>query len=156
MFLALTMLFASSTSLVIAQSDQAQSKIQAADSAVNKAFQAIVKAEKAGANVTDLLAQLNIAADLLAQAENAYTSGDLSLATSKADSAVALAFQVNSAAAAAEKDAAVATQDNLLTTVIFSVVGSAIFVVALFIVWRWFKGNYIKRLSGSKPEVVQS
>ena len=43
-----------------------------ANAAVNQAFGFVISAEKAGANVTSLLNQLNSAIGLLAQAENAY------------------------------------------------------------------------------------
>lgn len=54
------------------QTDQATSKLQAANDAVNRAFNEVLDAEKAGANVTDLLAQINVAESNLAQAENSY------------------------------------------------------------------------------------
>ena len=43
-----------------AQIDQTTSKLQAANTAVDQAFNAVLDAEKAGANVTDLLSQLNL------------------------------------------------------------------------------------------------
>ena len=60
-----------------AQIDQTTSKLQVANTAVNQAFSAVLDAEKAGANVTDLLFQLNYAQDVLAKAENSYRIGDL-------------------------------------------------------------------------------
>ena len=48
----------------IAQADQTASKLQAANIAVNQAFNAVLDAEKAGANVTDLLVQINYAMHL--------------------------------------------------------------------------------------------
>jgi hypothetical protein len=42
-----------------AQIDQTTSKLQVANAAVNQAFNGVLDAEKAGANVTGLLAQLN-------------------------------------------------------------------------------------------------
>jgi hypothetical protein len=59
-----------------AQTDQTTSKLQVANAAVNQAFNAVLDAEKAGANVTGLLAQLNVAAGILAQAENSYRTGN--------------------------------------------------------------------------------
>ena len=56
----------------MAQTDQAGSKLQAANDAVNQAFNAVLDAEKAGANVTDLMAQINVAESILTQTENSY------------------------------------------------------------------------------------
>jgi uncharacterized protein YdbL (DUF1318 family) len=59
-----------------AQTDQAASKLAAANLAVGQAFNGVLGAEKAGANVTGLLVQLNVAEGFLAQAENSYRTGD--------------------------------------------------------------------------------
>ncbi len=78
----------------IAQTDQAASKLQAANTAVNQAFNAVLDAEAAGANVTDLLAQINTAQGILAQAENSYRTGDTNTASTQADSVLPIAQQV--------------------------------------------------------------
>jgi hypothetical protein len=46
---------------VAAQTDQAEPKLQAASNAVGEAFNAVLEAERAGANVTGLLLGLNVA-----------------------------------------------------------------------------------------------
>ena len=58
----------------LAQTSQADSKLQEANASVNQAFNSVLDAEKAGANVTDILVQLNAAAGTLAKAENSYRS----------------------------------------------------------------------------------
>jgi len=45
---------------VFAQTDQTASKLQAANSAIGQSFNTVLDAEKAGANVTGLLVQLNV------------------------------------------------------------------------------------------------
>ena len=128
--------------------------MQAANQRLNQAFNDVFEAEKTGANVTSLLNQLNSAAELLAQAENIYRSGDTTGVESKADSVVATAFQVSSLAQTAKEDAKTAAQTHLTLNVAFSVVGSLLFISALFLFWRFFKRSYIKRISNMKPEVV--
>jgi hypothetical protein len=76
---------------VFAQTDQTASKLQAANAAVEQAFNAVLDAEKAGANVTDLLAQLNVAAGIYAEAENSYRTGDSNTAAAQADSVLPIA-----------------------------------------------------------------
>ena len=76
---------------VLAQTDQAASKLQAANNAVEQAFNAVLGAEKAGANITGLLTQLNVAGGDLAQAENSYRTGNFSAAETQADNVLPIA-----------------------------------------------------------------
>ena len=102
----LSVLFLSTVSLsvnrVAAQTSQAQSKLQAADSAVNQAFNAVLNAEKAGANVTGLDNQLSVAANWLAEAQVAYRAGDFNSTVVKADIAASAAQGVKVLAQSAE------------------------------------------------------
>ncbi len=138
---------------VFAQTDQTSSKLQAANTAVNQAFNAVLAAEKAGANVTGLLAQLNVAEGDLAQAENSYRTGDSNTAAAQADSVLPIAQQVTTAAQNAKQTAIVSGQNAFWSTIAFTVIGAFVFVLALFLVWRWFKRRYINNLSQAKPEV---
>jgi CHASE3 domain sensor protein len=136
-----------------AQTDQTESKLHAANDAVEQAFNAVWGAEKAGANVTALLAQLNDAEGDLAQAENAYRSGDSNTAAAQADSVLPIAQEVTTAAQSAKQTALVSGQNAFWSTIAFAVIGAFVFVLALFLVWRWFKRRYINNLSQAKPEV---
>jgi predicted PurR-regulated permease PerM len=140
---------------VVAQSDQTVSKLQAAESAIDQAFDAVLDAEKAGANVTGLLARLNAAADLLAQAEIAVRKGD-SNAGAKGDSVLSIAGEVETAAVAARDAALGAGQNALYSTVAFSSVGVVVFVLVLFLVWRQSKQSNVKSVFEAKPEVSVS
>lgn len=123
----------------IAQTDQASSKLQTANNLLEQAFNAIVDAENAGANVTTLLNQLNNAANILAQAENAYTAGNNTLATNDADTVVSIGHEVIVAAQTAQDSASVSIQTAFWLTITFTAIAVAVFVIALFLVWRWFK-----------------
>jgi len=138
---------------VAAQTDQTESKLQAANTAINQAFSSIVDAEKAGANVTGLLAQLNTAEGILAQAENSYRTGDSNTAAAQADRVLPITQQVTTAAQDAKQAATVFGQNTFWSTIAFTVIGSFVFVLVLFLIWRWFKRRYINNLSQSKPEV---
>jgi CHASE3 domain sensor protein len=139
---------------VFAQTDQTASKLQAASTAVQQAFNAVLDAEKAGANVTGLIAQLNNAAGVLAQAENSYRTGDSSTAAAQADSVLPIAQQVTASAQDSKQAALVSSQNAFWSTIALTVIGVFIFVLALFLFWRWIKRSYINRLSESKPEVL--
>ena len=136
-----------------AQTDQTESKLQAANGAVEQAFNAVLDAEKAGANVTGLLVQLNVAAGILAQAENSYRTGDSNTAAAQADSVLPIAQQVTASAQNAKQTALVSGQNAFWSTIAFTVIGAFVFVLVLFLVWRWVKRIYINNLSQAKPEV---
>ena len=65
-----------SENYVFAQIDKTTTKLQEANNAVGQAFNAILDAEKAGANITLLMNQLNNAVNILAQAENSKRAGN--------------------------------------------------------------------------------
>ena len=136
-----------------AQTDQTASKLQAANNAVEQAFNAVLDAEKAGANVTGLLAQLNDAAGILAQAEDSYRTGDSNTAAAQADSVLPIAQEVTTAAQVAKQTALVSGQNAFWSTIAFTVIGAFVFVLVLFLVWRRFKRSYISKLHEAKPEV---
>ena len=148
--------FVFSVHFALAQTDQLISKLQAANTSVEQAFNAVLSAEKAGASVTSLLNQLNVAEDLLAQADNAYRTGDSSLAAAKADAVIPIAQQVTSSALTAKDSASASAQTSFWSTIALAVVGSVVLVLALFLVWRRLKRNYIKNLSEAKPELVNN
>jgi len=137
-----------------AQTNQANSKLQEANIAVNQAFNAVLDAEKAGANVTDLLTQINTAQSILAQADNSFRTGDSNTAATQADSVLPIAQQVTLDAQNAKQTAIVSSQNAFWTTIALTIVGVSVFALVLFLVWRRFRQNYIKGLSESKPEVV--
>ncbi len=139
-----------------AQTDSATSKLQAANTAVDQAFNAVLDAEKAGANVTDLLAQINVAEGLLAQAENSDRTGNTNTAATQADSVLPIAQQVTNEAQNAKQTAIVSSQNALWSTIVLTAIGVFVFVLVLFLVWRRFKRNYIERLSEAKPELVSN
>jgi hypothetical protein len=136
-----------------AQTDQTASKLQAANTAVDGAFNAVLAAEKAGANVTALVAQLNVAAGILAQAENSYRTGDNNTAAAQADSVLPIAQEVTIAAQDAKQTAVVSRPNTFWLPIAFTEIGAIVFVLALFLVWRRFKRSYISKLHEAKPEV---
>ncbi len=139
---------------VFAQTDQTASKLQAANTAVEQAFNAVLDAEKAGANVTDLLVSLNNAAGILAQAENSYRTGDNNTAAAQADSVLPIAQEVTASAQDAKQTALVSGQNAFWFIIAFTVIAVFVFVLVLFLVWRWFNRSYIKNLYKAKPEVT--
>ena len=141
------------TPLVLADE---KASIETADLSINQAFISVLAAEKAGGNVTQLLTALNIAGELLAEAENAYRSGNPANVTSKAENARQIADQVNSDALTLRDVSLVESQNNFWLTLTFSVVGAVVFGIALLLVWRRFKRGCMKKMLAMKPEVVEN
>ena len=137
----------------VGQTGDAEAKLQAANNTVTYAFNAVLDAERAGANVTDLLVQLNDAAGILAQAENAYRNGDNNTVMNNVDSVLPITQEVTTAAQTAKETASISAQNTLWLTIVLSVIGVFAFVSVLFLVWRRFRRNYVNNLSEAKPEV---
>ena len=138
---------------VFGQTNQAQSKIQAADTAVDQAFNVVLSAEKAGGNVTLLISQLNNATGLLTQAENAYVVGDNNTATTDASAVLPIARQVTTEAQAEKETALTSGQNSFQSLIIVTIVTLVLFILSLFLVWRLIKRSYFKSLSEAKPEL---
>jgi hypothetical protein len=142
--------------ITLVKASNESASIQAANSSINQAFANVLDAEKAGGNVTQLLAKLNSAGEFLAEADNAYRSGNLANVTSEAENARLMADQVNSNALSLLNASIGGSQNSFVLTLIFSVDGVFVFVVVLLLVWRRFKRGYMKKLHGLKPEVVEN
>lgn len=116
------------------------SGLNAANTVVDQAFNTLYSAEKAGANVTSLLNRLNNAAALLAEAENMFRNGDINSADAKTDEAVSIARQIVGEAQYLKETA----ETSSFSTLAITIIGIAVSILALFIVWHLFKGRYIR------------
>jgi hypothetical protein len=135
-------------------SDEASLVISEANNKLKMAFEAVLDAEKAGANVSDLIIQLNSAGVLLAEAENAYRVGVFSEAVSKAEECSMLADGVMGEALQLRDSAIVNAQTVFWHNLMFSIFEGAAFLFVIFFVWSWFRRVYVKRIVNMKPEVV--
>jgi hypothetical protein len=141
---------------VFAQTDQIATKLQDANRAVSQAFNAVLDAERAGGNVTELMLKLNTAGAILANAQNILNSGNTANITSNLENALQMANQVNDAALNLRNVSLMDSQNSLWLTLIFSVAGAIAFGISLLIVWRSFKRAFNKKLLYTKPEVVEN
>ena len=123
---------------------------------LGQAFNAVLDAEKAGANVTELLSKLNTAGDLLAGAQNVLNSGNSVNITSNLENVRLIADQVNVDAVNLRNVSLVNSQNFHWLILTFSVMGAVVFVFFLLVVWRRFKRGSIRKLLETKPEVVEN
>ncbi len=138
---------------VFAQSDQAYLKLESANMAFKEAFNAIYDAKTAGANITNLIEQLNNGADLLTQAKYAYLQNDFDAVIIKSEGVILLVEQVNTAAQNAKLFAYNSSQSALWLIRGVSIIGSIIFIIVLLLLWTWFKQRYVKKMSSEVTEV---
>jgi hypothetical protein len=136
--------------------DEASSKMAAADNALQQALDAIVEAEQAGGNASELATRLNSAAVLLAQAEIAYRTGNLTEAGTKADSALSLANAVKDEALDLKNSSQSEARRILTFTAGMSFVGAVVFAFVLLFAWIRFKRSYAKKLPYMRPEVASN
>ena len=128
-------------------------KITDAENALSHSYVTVASAEKAGANVSVLAIDLNSAAALLNQAEDANASGNFESAISKADSSIGISNEVLGNATLLYNSASTNAKNAFWVTVAFSTVGATCFLIAAFLFWNWFSRRYNKKLLKMKVEV---
>lgn len=121
---------------------------------VGRAFEAVLEAEKAGANVSVLNAELNGAGGLLAEAEMAYRNGNLSGYEDKMSQCNVVAQRVLDAASSLKSSASADGERSFQLAFAFSLIGSVALVALLLAVWRRFRSAYLDRLMKTKPEAA--
>ena len=133
--------------------NEAASALANADGVVASAYQAELKAEEAGANVSSLLVLLNKAGDNLAQAHIAYSSGDFDETIRLADLSRIFGEEVLNEANELQGLARARSAQRLWSTATGSAIGVMAVVFGSFLVWRVFKRRYYRQVLGMKPEV---
>lgn len=118
------------------------------------AYEAILEAEQAGANVSSLLDRLNLAGAYLAEASVWYRLGDSENASRFADLCNDIVEDVRREALELRDEAKSLEATDFVVTIIGSSVGVIIVVAVCSVVWRVFKRNHYRKVLGLKPEVV--
>jgi hypothetical protein len=136
--------------------DEANTSIQQADEATTLAFQAVLEAEKVGANVSRLITKMNEAAVLLTNAKiMAYKEifhDTIELANSSIEIANSVKYE-----AANLKISTMSLHDYIFKiSIIESLVGVTAFLLSMTFFWRWFKSYYAHKILSLKPEVTEN
>jgi len=133
--------------------DVAVSSMDEAEDSVGLAYETVLEAEEAGANVSRLLARLNVAGDYLARAHLALRKGDFAGVVDNADRGREIAEEVEADAGELKELAPQQRRQNLLFSMIRSTIAISGIGVGSVISWHEFKRRYNRRISGKKPEV---
>lgn len=136
--------------------DEAASAISKAEQAITLGYEAVLDAERAGSNVTSLLAGLNDAAALLVDARRAFNASRFEEATGLAELASAAADITRSDAKKLEIETAEANATRRTWFLIASFVAVPLVLVASFLGYRYFKKWYHQRPSKMKLEVEEA
>ena len=118
-----------SVSLVIAE----------AEKTLESAYNQVIGAEKAGANVSDLLTSLNLAGAYLSNAYLSLSVEDYENATRLADLSIETANDLDVEASLLKMDAERMERENFLVRVLSSFIGVVIVVISGVIVWFFVK-----------------
>jgi hypothetical protein len=135
---------------------EASSAIDEAEFNLKLAFAEIAKAENVGADIEEILAQLEVAGDSLSNAYSAFRAGDY-------EAAISFALECNKSieAVATEADrlliqAETMKTDSLVFNMFWSSVALALLLVFSIVGWRMLKKYITKRVLEMRPEVEEA
>jgi len=136
--------------------DVALSAIESAELAVDLAYEAVLEAEGVGANVSDLLDELNDGIEALSGAYMSSRVGDFDDAIYFADLCRDLVAGIEVEANELRDVTLVERNQRLLLTSFGSVFAVVCIFCGGFFGWRFFKNRYHQRALKMRPEVTSN
>jgi len=134
--------------------DVATLSITQAEETLSSAYEDVLEAEQAGANVSGLLVRLNLGGEYLAEAYVWYRLGVSENASRFADLCFEVVGDVRGEAFELRDEAKRLEEADFVVKMFGSVGGVIVVVVVGFVVWRVFRRRYCRRVLGLRPEVV--
>lgn len=134
--------------------DVATLAITQAEETLASAFEAVLDAEMAGANVSGLLGRLNLGGEYLVEAYVWIRLGVSENASRFAGLCYDVVEDLKSEAVELRDEAKRLGDAEFVVTIFGSVVGMIVVVVSGYVVWRVFKRRYRRQVLGLRPEVV--
>ena len=131
----------------------ARSALESAEEAVASAYRSVLEAEGAGGEISELVARLNSALEYLSGAERAFESGEYDGAVLSAGKAVEASDAIGSDAVALKRLAEVRGEIMFRNQLVLSILLVSLTVSLGFLGWSLFKGYYLRRVRGLRPEV---
>jgi len=125
--------------------DTATLAITQAEETVVSAYEAVLEAEQAKANVSELLELLDVAGEHLAEAHMLYRLGDFDGAVDSADLSSVIGADVKNDAEELKIDAYQSWITSLLVRITVSIGGVIAVVFGTFIAWRAFRRRYFRQ-----------
>jgi len=131
----------------------ARSAVESAEEAVASAYVLVLEAEGAGGEISELVAGLNDALGYLSGAERAFESGEYDGAVLSAGKAVEASVAVGIDAVGLKRVAEVRGEIMFRNRLVVSFELVFFTVLLGFLGWSLFKGYYLRRVVGLRPEV---
>jgi hypothetical protein len=131
-------------------------EVAEAEEALASAYEAVLQADEAGANVSGLLDKLNVGSEYLVEAYVWVHLGDSENTSHFAGLCYDVALDVQSDAVEAIDEAKSSGMKESVVVMLGSVVGVILVVGLCFVGWRVFKRHYHKKVLGLRPEVIGS
>jgi len=135
--------------------DSAAASIERAEDALVSAYQAVLGAEEVGANVSVLLARLNDAEELLAEAQVAFKLEDFDEAVLSANNCSEIGENVKNEAYELRMEAYGSRVMSSWLTMTGSIVGVVVVGFGSFWGWHMFKRRYVRRVLRMKLGVAK-
>ncbi len=126
------------------------------EEALVSAYQVVLEAEETGADVSDLLVELNDAGEALAGANTANRVGNVAEAGRLADLSLEISEAVRDEAYILQVEAHGSRVVRYWLTSVGSLAGMVAVVLGSLWTWRFFKRRFYQRLLGMKPEVISN
>ena len=153
-FVLVLVFFIPCVSRVVGSESDAVSRISQAEDSLEAAYLSVDEAERAGVDVSEVVALLNAALEYYSEAERALDSGEYDAAVQLAGEAVE-ASNVVLDADVSLMFVAERVEEEVFRNQLFLSFGAVCFIVLFgFLGWRLFKGYYVRRGMGLGPEVV--
>jgi len=139
----------------MAATDQqtAFSALNRAEQATVSAFQAVFKAEIIGGNVSDLLAQMNVAGMYMTKAQVAFGFENYHETVSQASQCYGISSTVESQANSLRIEVGIRDNADAVVRIVVSAISITVVCIVSFLAWRGFKRNYHRRFLKMKLEV---
>ncbi|MEM1582873.1 MAG: hypothetical protein QXX94_07045 [Candidatus Bathyarchaeia archaeon] len=103
------------------------------------AFEKVREAEKAGANVSELIEELNEALTLLHEAKTCFINGDLEKAAEKVSRSNNIVDDVKAKAIFLKDSAYAQAKNSYMLSFLTFIIGAPSIILATIVVWKWFK-----------------
>ena len=136
--------------------DDVPLEVADAEEALVLAYDSVLEAEEAGADVSSLLGMLNVGEDYLAEAYAHLRLGDSEGAVHLAGFCVQVVDEVEVEAILLREEAARSERADVLGRMFGSAVGVVAVVVSAFLFWGFFKRRYYSKVLKMRPEVSDS
>ena len=125
------------------------------DEALNGAFEALSRAEGNGAQINELITELNKANSLYQEIKTALKEGDTEKATIIAQECERITSQVTEAANDLETAAIEQIKTQIERRSLTIIAATVVVIISSLYLWTRFKRHYTRQALGMKPTVIE-